>query len=302
MIRMPTENTATTASAAPVTVIGLGAMGQALAGALLDAGHPTTVWNRTPGKGDDLVARGAVRAATAEEAVRAGELTVVCVVDYDAAHAILEPLADALQGRVLVNLTSDTPERCRETAAWAAERSIAYLDGAVMVPTPVIGTPDALLFHSGSQQAFERHESTLKALGGNTVFVGTDPGLAALYDLSLLDFFYGSISGLVHAYALAKADGVKAADITPFLGAIVHILPPIAESFAANIDAGSYPGVQANLGMMAAGVEHILHAARHRGLDVSHLESIKAVADRTIAKGHAADDWASTYRTVAEGA
>ncbi|MFD9222216.1 NAD(P)-dependent oxidoreductase [Streptomyces sp. NPDC060064] len=281
-----------------VTVLGLGAMGQALAGALLDAGHPTTVWNRSPGKGDELTARGAVRAARAEEAVRASELTVVCVVDYDAAQAILDPLGDALHGRALVNVTSDTPERSRAAAAWAAERSIAYLDGAVMVPTPLIGSPDALLFYSGSQEAFERYESALKALGGKAAFVGTDPGLAALYDLSLLDFFYGSISGLVHAYALARADGVKAVDIAPYLSTIVQILPPIAEYTAANIDAGSYPGTQANLGMMVAGVEHILHAAQTRGLDVSHLESIKSVADRAIAKGHGADDWASTYEAV----
>lgn len=281
-----------------VTVIGLGAMGQALAGALLDAGHLITVWNRSQGKGDELVARGAVRAANAEEAVRASELTLVCVVDYDASHAILAPLADALTGRVLVNLTSDTPERSREAAAWAQSHGISYLDGAVMVPTPLIGSPDALLFYSGVQGAFERHESTLKALGGKAAFVGTDPGLAALYDLSLLDFFYGSISGLVHAYALATADGVKAADIAPYLNTIVQILPPIAEFTAANIDAGKYPGAQANLGMMAAGVEHILHAARTRGLDVSQLEAVKSVADRAIAKGHGSDDWASTYEAL----
>ncbi|MBT2390048.1 NAD(P)-dependent oxidoreductase [Streptomyces sp. ISL-1] len=281
-----------------VTVIGLGAMGQALAGALLDAGHLTTVWNRSQGKGDELVARGAVRAATAEGAVRASELTIVCVVDYDASQAILAPLADALAGRVLVNLTSDTPERSRETAAWAQTHGLSYLDGAVMVPTPLIGSPDALLFYSGSREAFGRYESTLKALGGKAAFVGVDPGLAALYDLSLLDFFYGSISGMVHAYALATADGVKAADIAPYLNSIVQILPPIAQYTAANIDAGSYPGAQANLGMMAAGVEHILHAARTRGLDVSQLEAVKSVAGRAIAKGHGADDWASTYEVL----
>lgn len=33
---------------AKVTVLGLGPMGAALASAFLAAGHPTTVWNRTP--------------------------------------------------------------------------------------------------------------------------------------------------------------------------------------------------------------------------------------------------------------
>lgn len=43
-----------------VAVLGLGAMGRALAGALLAAGRPVTVWNRSAGKADELVARGDV--------------------------------------------------------------------------------------------------------------------------------------------------------------------------------------------------------------------------------------------------
>ncbi|MEU5401899.1 NAD(P)-binding domain-containing protein [Streptomyces sp. NPDC005963] len=282
-----------------VTVIGLGAMGRALAGALVKAGHPTTVWNRSPGKADELVARGAVLAATAREAVLAGELIIVCVVDYDAAQAILDPLGDALKGRVLVNLTSDLPARSRAAANWAQERSIAYLDGAVMVPTSLVGTPDALLFYAGSRESFDRHEPVLKSLGGKAEFVGADAGLAAVYDLSLLDYFYGSITGLVHAFALAKAEGVRAVDIAPHLDTITRILPAMASGSAATgIDARSYPGEEANLAMMAVSVDHILHAARARGLDTSHLEAIKSVADRAVARGHGADDWTSTIEAV----
>lgn len=53
--------------AASVTVLGLGAMGKALAGAFRTAGHRTTVWNRTPGRADDLAAEGARVAASAAE-------------------------------------------------------------------------------------------------------------------------------------------------------------------------------------------------------------------------------------------
>ncbi|MEV4184161.1 NAD(P)-binding domain-containing protein, partial [Streptosporangium canum] len=42
-----------------VTVIGLGPMGQAMADAYLDGGYEVTVWNRTAGRADRLVARGA---------------------------------------------------------------------------------------------------------------------------------------------------------------------------------------------------------------------------------------------------
>ncbi|CAM5598147.1 6-phosphogluconate dehydrogenase OS=Streptomyces antimycoticus OX=68175 GN=SSPO_095210 PE=3 SV=1 [Streptomyces antimycoticus] len=48
-----------------VTVLGLGPMGRALAGAFLDAGLRTTVWNRTAGRDGELVERGAVSAPSA---------------------------------------------------------------------------------------------------------------------------------------------------------------------------------------------------------------------------------------------
>ncbi|MGW6058739.1 NAD(P)-dependent oxidoreductase [Streptomyces sp. NPDC055189] len=285
-------------STASVTVLGLGAMGQALAGAFLRAGHSTTVWNRTPGKGDDLVARGAIRAVTVADAVRASDLVVVCLYDYEVSRAVLGPVAAEFEGRVLVNLTSDTPERSREAAAWAAEHGIDYLDGAILVPVTVIGTADALLFHSGPKSVYDRHASTLKALGGNTVHLGEDHGLAAVYDNALLDFFWTSMSGLVHAFALAGADGVKGADLAPYMSALLSIFPAAVESTAVEVDSGEYPGEQAPLVTEAANVDHIIHASAHRGLDVESLNGIKATLDRAIAKGHGADGWTAVIEAI----
>ncbi|MEW2403219.1 NAD(P)-binding domain-containing protein [Streptomyces sp. NPDC046862] len=284
-----------------VAVLGLGAMGKALAAAFLKGGHPTAVWNRSPGKGEELVAQGAVRAGTAAEAVRGAELVVVCVVDHGAAQAVLDAAADDLPGRVLVNLTSDTPEHSRATAAWTAERGIDYLDGAIMVPVPAIGQPEALVFYSGPRPAYDKYEGTLRALGGRPVHLGEDHALAAVYDLALLDYFYAGMSGLVHAFALAGAHGVRATDLAPYLGTITGIMPPITAYTAEHIDAGSYPGEAAPLAMMAAGAAHVLEAAEQRGLDVGVLRAIKDITDRALARGHAADGWASTVEAVRGG-
>jgi glutamyl-tRNA reductase len=55
-----------------VPVIGLGAMGTALARALLCDGHHVTVWNRTSAKAGPLVREGAVLAPSVASAVAAG--------------------------------------------------------------------------------------------------------------------------------------------------------------------------------------------------------------------------------------
>lgn len=125
----------------PVTVIGLGLMGSALARTLVRNGYPTTVWNRSVGKADELVAWGATRAATARDAVEASPTVIVCVTDYTAAYEVLESCGDALSGRRLVHLSTGTPEQAHEAAAWASERGVHYLDGAVMATPSGVGDP-----------------------------------------------------------------------------------------------------------------------------------------------------------------
>jgi 3-hydroxyisobutyrate dehydrogenase-like beta-hydroxyacid dehydrogenase len=73
-----------------VTMIGLGPMGRAMVRTFLAAGRPTTVWNRTAERADELVAAGAVRAATAADAVAANELVVLSLTDYQAMYDIVE--------------------------------------------------------------------------------------------------------------------------------------------------------------------------------------------------------------------
>ena len=200
----------------PVTVVGLGAMGTALARAFLGAGHPTTVWNRTAKRADDLVAVGAVRAESVAAAAAASPVVVICVLDNALVRELLDPISDQLAGHSVVNLTSSTPESARDTARWAVDHRIDYLDGAIMVPTPLIGGPEALLLYSGSLTVHDAQQSTLASLGGRAEFLGTDPGLASLYDLGMLDMLFAGMTSFLHASALVGADGVSARTFLPY--------------------------------------------------------------------------------------
>ncbi|PTM56661.1 NAD(P)-dependent oxidoreductase [Desmospora activa] len=275
----------------PVTIIGLGPMGQALAGSFLHQGHPTTVWNRTAGKADDLVAKGAVQAETVTDAVEASRLVIICVLDYDVVHTILDPVSDTLKGRTLVNLTNGSPEGAREMATWSAERGVDYLDGAIMTPTTTIGTPSAVVLYSGSATVYETYQPTLASTGGSATHLGTDPGRAAAYDLALLDLFWTSMSGYIHALTLARTENIKAKDLAPFAKGIVDILPDIMDEFAHQVDSGHYPGDKSNLISAAAGMEHIIQTAQAHGIDTSVLNAAKAVAQRAIDTGHGTDDF-----------
>ncbi|WP_281384925.1 NAD(P)-dependent oxidoreductase [Cohnella nanjingensis] len=294
----PSPSIASVGTRTPVTIVGLGPMGRALAGAFLRAGHPTTVWNRSPGKADDLAAQGAYRADRIADAVAASPLVIVCVLNDDAVHAILEPVAAALKGRTLVNLTADSPARARGTAAWAAEHGIDYVDGAIMTPTPTIGTPAASVLYSGSSDAFEAVRPALASIGGAVSHLGDDPGRAAAFDVALLDLFWTSMSGYVHALALARTENIPARELAVHAQGIVRILPAIMTSIADQVDAGRYPGDSSNLLSAAAGMTHILHAARHHGLDTSVLTAAKAIAQRAIDAGHGTEGFSRLVEEI----
>ncbi|RKN41827.1 NAD(P)-dependent oxidoreductase [Streptomyces hoynatensis] len=274
-----------------VTVLGLGPMGRALAGAFLAAGLRTTVWNRTPGRERELAERGALSAGSPQEAVAAGPLSVVCVVNYDAAEAILRrpEVAGALAGRTVVNLSADTPARARELADWAAGRGIRYLDGAIMTPVATIGTPAAVFLHSGPEPLYREHRPVLDALGGTHTHLGEEIGRAAAYDIALLDVFWTAMAGYAHALAVAKAEGIGARELAPFAQGIGAILPPLFEQFAASAEEGGYSGEGNPITSAASSMAHIVQASEAHGIDAGVMRAAEGLARRVIGLGHGAD-------------
>ncbi|MBB5850008.1 NAD(P)-dependent oxidoreductase [Amycolatopsis umgeniensis] len=267
-----------------VTVLGLGPMGHALAAAFTAADHPTTVWNRTPGKETSL---DVTVAATAAQAIAASPLTVVCVRDHRAAQSILD--TDALKGRTLVNVTGGSPRQAREMASWAADHGIGYLDGVIVATTDAIGGPEATLFYSGPADVYEKHRGTLAALGENAHHLGEDPGRAAAFDASLQDMLWTSMSGVIHMFALAKAESIGAATIAGHAKAMLGFFPDMIDLLAAQVAADHYPGDAGTLESTAATMDHILDAIRERNLDNGVLTAARTQVRQAIDAGHGSE-------------
>ncbi|MEU4326709.1 NAD(P)-dependent oxidoreductase [Nonomuraea dietziae] len=280
-----------------VTVLGLGSMGSALAGALLDKGVETTVWNRSAGRAAPLVARGAREAATPLEAVEAGDVVIACVLDYDAVRGVLEPVTGSLEGRHLVNLTSGSPEQAREMDGWARSHGIGYLDGAIMTTPPGVGSQDMMFLYSGSEEVFQARREVLSVLG-DPLHLGEDPGVASLYDAALLGLMWATMTGWLHGTAVVGADKVQATAYTPialrWLGAVAHFIT----TYAAQVDEGRYPGDDATVDVQIAAIEHLIHAAHERGVDNSLPELLRSTMLRARAAGHGSDSYGSIIEVL----
>lgn len=288
----------------PVTVIGLGPMGQAMTRLLMKGGHPVTVWNRTAARADTVVAAGATRAATPADAVGAADLVILSLTDYQAMEDILGPVADAdgdlLAGKVLANLSSDTPDRTRAAAAWAGGHGAQLLAGGVMVPAELLGGDGAYAYYSGPEEVFRAHEPLFRLLG-EARHVGSDPGRAQLYYQAQLDVFLTTLSGLLHATALVGSAGVTAAEFLPEAIRTILDTPAMVGSVdevASGIDGGAHPGDLATATMMGATAGHILEASEAAGIDVALPRAVRSHYDRAIAAGHGRDSWTSLFEVI----
>ncbi|MFH8607813.1 NAD(P)-dependent oxidoreductase [Streptomyces sp. NPDC018029] len=284
------HTSAPSSAPAPVTVIGLGLMGQALAAAFLRAGHPTTVWNRTAAKAGQLVADGAHLATTVDDALRASPLTVICLTDYDAVRELLGAAEPALDGQTLVNLTSGSSAQAREAARWAGKRGARYLDGAIMAVPPVIGTADAVILHSGPAADFAAHEPALAALGTVT-HLGEDHGLAALYDVAGLAMMWSVLNAWLQGTALLRTAGVDAATYAPFARQIAAGVAEWLPGYAGQIDAGAFPAEVSALETDARAMAHMVEESEAAGVDAELPKLIQAMAARAIAAGHGAEQY-----------
>ena len=193
-----------------ISVLGLGLMGSALARALQQAGHKITVWNRSPEKMKPFSAKGATGASSVVSAVTASPVLLVCVDNYAVTEEILgsDEVSPHLSGRILIQLSTGTPQESQDAATCFNDYGVAYIDGAILVLPSGVGTEDAQILFAGSEAAFKQVEPMLLCLGGDLRYLGENVRAAATMNLAWLCQRLGLILGAVHGALLCRSEDV----------------------------------------------------------------------------------------------
>jgi 3-hydroxyisobutyrate dehydrogenase len=161
----------------PVAVLGIGAMGHAMATSMLRAGIPTIVWNRRPAATRDLAGLGAEAAETAAEAARRATIVVTMVTDTDAVFSIARDqgmLAALAPGAIWVQMSTIGVAGIERVAAMVqAERpDVTLLDAPVSGSKDPAEQGQLTIFASGPEEARPRVAPLFDALGQRTIWVG----------------------------------------------------------------------------------------------------------------------------------
>jgi len=284
-----------------VGFVGLGGMGQAMAGVLLRKGHEVIAWNRTRARAEALREAGAVVAATPAEAARVG--LVVSMVADD--RAVLEVAggndgirAGLPRDGLHVSMSTLAPETVDQLEL--AHRAA----GQALVVAPVFGRPDAaaaaklFVLAAGPQAEVKRALPLLEAMGQRVFLVGEHPAHASLVKLAGNFVLSAAIEALGEALALVSKAGIDRGTFVEILTETLFAAPAYRTYGRTLVDARfSPPGFRLPLG--AKDNRLVLQAGERHEVPLPLASLIRDRMLSALAQGWGELDW-SVFARIAE--
>jgi 3-hydroxyisobutyrate dehydrogenase len=286
----------------PVSVVGVGNMGGAIAANLLARGLSVQVCDLVPQKVRALEEKGAVALANAAQGAIKSVATVVCVVDDVQTEAVLfGPVGvanTAPAGHAVLLCPTLAPQAVEDFAHRLAARGIQAIDA------PMSGGPARALDGSMSlmvacdDAVFAQHRWLLEALSGKLFRIGGRPGDGARTKL-VNNLLAGiNLVGAAEALALAARLGLDAA----------HTLDVIEQSSGQSwigsdrlrrAIAGDY-APRAHVTLLGKDTRLAMDAARAAGFEGPLGAAARDTFARAVAAGLGDRDDAALYRLLSE--
>jgi 3-hydroxyisobutyrate dehydrogenase len=205
---------------ARIGFIGLGIMGQSMAGHLLASGHPLSVYNRSADKTAALVAKGAQACATPAQVAQQSDV-IITMVGYPSdveqvwlgAEGIIAHASNAL----LIDMTTSSPALAKKLSDASAQAGHQALDAPVSGGD--VGARDAKLsiMVGGEAATFNKALPILQLMGTNIVHMGA-AGAGQHTKMSNQIVIASTIMGVCEGLAYAKGAGLDSAALLQCIG------------------------------------------------------------------------------------
>jgi len=191
--------------------IGCGSLGKHLAGSLLKAGYPLTVYDTNKDAAADLLAAGAAWAASAAAAAEVSDTVITCLPSPEVVAASVEGPGGILEGLApggtWIDMSTNDVHELQRLAALAAERGVHTLEAPVTGGVHRAAAGMITVLVGGDEAVFAAHLPAFEAMGGKVFYIG-ELGQASVIKVitNMLAFIHLVADG--EALMLAKRGGV----------------------------------------------------------------------------------------------
>jgi len=228
---------------ARLAFIGLGRMGSAMAGRLLDCGHELRLFNRTPARADPLVARGAIHCATPAETCAGVDAVLSMVADDGASRSIwLGPdgalAATFAPGALAIECSTLSYDWVLNLSAAAGNHGLRYIDAPVTGLPATAAAGELTLLVGASLDHLSVARPLLAAFSSRLVHFGP-VGAGTAYKLLVNMLGAVQIASAAETMAIAEKVGLEPATVADALGTGQAASPQVIRN-TRRIAAGSH--------------------------------------------------------------
>lgn len=200
--------------------IGLGKMGKPMSESLIKAGHSVTVYNRTKSKEAPLKEDGAATAATPKELVGKTDAIFLMISDDKAVDDVFrgrDGIMEAdVKDKIVVNMSTVSPEISREMASALEEKGGHYLDAPVSGSVKQANEASLVIIAGGKKDIFEKMKPLLETIGKKAILVG-DTGAGNVTKLAVNTFLGVVTQGLAEVINFSRTKNIKTEDLMDIL-------------------------------------------------------------------------------------
>lgn len=172
-------------AAETIGIVGVGLLGTAMAGRLMDAGFGVLGYDVNAAQLEALAAAGGAGAGNAAEVARSCRRVVLSLPDSRISAGVIEEIAGSLaEGAVVVDTTTGDPEEMETFAARLAARGVHYIDATVGGSSVQTRQGDAIVMAGATPEGYAGARDVLDAISSKVFHVGP-PGSGARMKLVL---------------------------------------------------------------------------------------------------------------------
>jgi 3-hydroxyisobutyrate dehydrogenase len=194
-----------------VGFIGLGSQGGPMAGRIVEAGFPTTLWARRPESLEPFADTGASVARSPAELAARSDLVCLCVVGDADVEEITGGqngiLAGLKPGSVIAIHSTVHPHTCQQLAKKAGAQGVSVIDAPVSGGAPAVAERRLLVMVGGDADVVERCRPVFESYADPIVHLG-DLGSGQTTKLLNNLLFTANLGTAATALALGEALGV----------------------------------------------------------------------------------------------
>lgn len=191
-----------------VGMLGVGLMGSAMAGRLLDQGIAVTAWDRDPERARALSERGATPATEPAEALRGTEAVITMLPTAEIVAEVVEPLLDAWpENTIWLQMSSVGAAEADRLTQMAEAHAITIVDAPVSGSTHPAEQGQLTILASGADSARIPLEPLFEALASRVLWVGK-AGMGSRLKLVANHWMITNVAALAESMHLCDVMGL----------------------------------------------------------------------------------------------